>query len=239
VERFALPRAARSQGRAPLWRLAAFLVLLAGLAAAWRFTPLADWLDPRALQAWAEPLRHSAWAPLAVVAGFVLGGLAMIPVLLLIVLCPVLFGPWLGFAYALAGCLASAFAGYGLGRLLGRDAVRRLAGSRLNRVSEGLSALGVLAVTAVRLVPVAPFTVVNLIAGAVRIPPRDYLLGTLLGMLPGLVLLTLFGEGLWGLLSRPTPLRLLAVGVIAGGIVALSGWLRRRIWPAPAGSGKG
>ena len=101
-----------------------------------------------------------------------------------------------------------------LGRALGRDTVRRLAGSRVHGVSEGLARLGTLAVAAVRLVPVAPFTIVNLIAGAVRIRPRQYVAGTLLGMTPGIFLLTVFSDGLVWLSSRPTPGRLLVVAVL-------------------------
>jgi phospholipase D1/2 len=230
VQRFALPEARATEGWGPLLRVTLVLALLVALAAVWRFTPLAERVDVPALLTAAAPLRESRWAPLLAPAAFVVGGLLMIPVLVLIVACAGLFGAWAGFAYALSGSLLSAFAGYGLGRLLGRDAVRRLAGSRLDRVSHRLSALGVLAVAAVRLVPVAPFTIVNLIAGAVRIRPRPYLLGTLLGMLPGIALLTLFGHGLVALMARPTAARLLVVGVAAAGVIGVAAWLRRVIW---------
>ena len=51
-------------------------------------------------------------------------------------------------------------------------------GPRLNRIRRGIVRRGVLAVAAVRLVPIAPFTVVNLVAGASRIPLLDFVLGT-------------------------------------------------------------
>lgn len=232
VEQFAEPEAAQTKARGPLLRLAAVLVLLAALAAAWHFTPLSRWLDLGALQEAARPLRDSAWAPLAVLVAYVVGGFLMVPVILLIVAGGVVFGPWQGFVYGVVGSLTSALAGYGVGRLLGRDGVRRLAGSRLNRVSARLHRLGTLAVAAVRLVPVAPFTIVNLIAGAVRIRPAQYVAGTLLGMTPGILLLTVFGHGLVGLTERPTAGGLLLAGVVAGLIVALSGWIRRLIWRA-------
>ena len=232
VEQFALPEAVESKARGPLLRLALALVLLAGLAAAWRFTPLSRWIDPEVLQDAAAPLRDSIWAPLAVLLAYVLGGFLMVPVLLLIVAGGIVFGPWRGFVYGVLGSLASALSGYGVGRALGREGVRRLAGSRLNRVSAGLARLGTLAVAAVRLVPVAPFMIVNLIAGAVHIRLRQYVAGTLLGMTPGILILTVFGHGLVDLTHRPTAGGLLLAGGVAGLAVALSAWIRRLIWRA-------
>jgi len=52
-----------------------------------------------------------------------------------------------------------------------------------------------------RNVPIAPFTVVNLIAGAARIPFRDFLIGTLIGMAPGIAALTILGDRLRGALQ--------------------------------------
>jgi hypothetical protein len=71
-------------------------------------------------------------------------------------------GPLPGFVYGLIGSLSGAALTYGIGHALGRDAVRRLAGSRLNSLSRRLARRGLLAV---RVIPVAPCTVVNLVAG--------------------------------------------------------------------------
>lgn len=232
VEQFAQPEAAESKARGPLLRLAVALVLLAGVAAAWHFTPLSRWIDPARLEAMAMPFRDRAWAPLAVLLAYVVGGFLMVPVILLLVAGGAVFGPWHGFVYGVLGSLASSLAGYGAGRAIGRDGVRRLAGTRLNMVSARLGRLGTLAVVAVRLVPVAPFMIVNLIAGAVHIRPRQYVAGTLLGMTPGILLLTAFGHGLLRLVERPTAGGLLLAGGIAGLIIALSGWIRRLIWRA-------
>ena len=80
--------------------------------------------------------------------------------------------------------MASALAAYGLGSLLGRQKLNRLAGSSLNRLSRRLARQGVLVVAMMRIVPVAPFTVVNLAAGASHIGLRDFLIGTVFGMTP-------------------------------------------------------
>ena len=98
--------------------------------------------------------------PFLVLAGYVIAGLLVIPVTLLIAATGLVFGPVLGVVYALLGALTSALVTYGIGRRLGRPTVRRLAGPRLNSVSRKLAKRGLLAVVLVRIVPVAPYTIV-------------------------------------------------------------------------------
>ena len=77
-------------------------------------------------------------------------------------------------------------------------------GPRLHRVRRSIAERGVLAVAAIRLVPIAPFTLVNLVAGASKIPFVDYLFGTIIGMAPGLILMSALGHQLWSIVSEPT-----------------------------------
>jgi uncharacterized membrane protein YdjX (TVP38/TMEM64 family) len=64
-------------------------------------------------------------------------------------------------------------------------------------------------------VPVAPFAVLNLLAGAVHVSFRDFLIGTVVGMLPGIIAMTLFAEGLLSLLGR-VDLRAVALLLVGG-----------------------
>jgi phospholipase D1/2 len=92
-----------------------------------------------------------------------------------------------------------------------------------------ISKQGVLAVTAVRMVPVAPYSLVNLAAGAARVPFRDFILGTLLGMSPGVVGITFFTGQLEQMIRRPSVLSLLVlIGILLlmfGGIIGLRRWI--------------
>lgn len=152
------------------------------------------------------------------------------------------FGPLAAFVYALSGSLTGAILGFGIGRSLGRDAVRRLAGARLNALSRRLAERGVLAVMAVRIVPVAPFTMVNLVAGASHIRLRDLVAGTLLGMAPGTAAVSLFSDRLLAAFREPSPatIAMLAVviAVIVAGALGVRMWLRRR-GTRSAGNGPG
>jgi uncharacterized membrane protein YdjX (TVP38/TMEM64 family) len=222
-----VPEAHRRQARHRVIVGAGLLLALLALAAAWRWTPLREWLNVPALVDYLSAFRNSPAGSLLVLAGYVLGGLAVMPVTVLIAVTILAFGPWLGFAYALTGTLLSATVTYGLGHLLGRRWVRRLAGARLNRLSQRLAQRGVLAIMAVRIVPVAPFTIVNLVAGASHIRFRDFLIGTIIGMLPGLLGLTVFMDRLVATIRDPGPTGIAVMALVAIGILAAAVTLRR------------
>lgn len=223
-----LPEATVEAGPGPWLRVAGGTLAVVALALAWRFTPLSEWLEPERLGRLADPLRQSAGGIALAWLGFVVAGLVLVPVTALIVGAGLVFGPWQGFVFALSAALASATAGYGAGRWMWRDAVRRLGGKRLNRLSRGLARGGVLAVVAVRLVPIAPFAVVNLVAGTTHIPVRDFCLGTVLGLAPGVLALTVLSDRALAALRDPGPgsLGLLAAAACAAFLLIRT--LRRR-----------
>ena len=213
--------------RPRLWLAGIAVLALLALSAAWRWTPLGEWLDPQMIAAWARPLRASSLAPFVLVAMYVVSSLLMVPVTLAILVTALIFGPLLGAAYALVGSVASALAAYGLGSLLGRQKLNRLAGSSLNRLSRRLARQGVLVVAMMRIVPVAPFTVINLAAGASHIGLRDFLIGTVFGMTPGILLMTFFADSLARAVREPhlgNVGALIAVGSLLLGV----GYLLRR-----------
>jgi phosphatidylserine/phosphatidylglycerophosphate/cardiolipin synthase-like enzyme/uncharacterized membrane protein YdjX (TVP38/TMEM64 family) len=216
-------------------RLAALGLLvfsIAVIAAAWRWTPLRDWLDVDAVVAFADRIDDLPATPALVLAAYVVAGLLVVPVTVLIAATGVVFGPVLGVAYALAGALLSGFVTFSIGRRLGRETVRRLAGDRLNRISRKLAERGLLAVVLVRLLPVAPYSIVNVVAGASQIRLRDFLLGTFLGLLPGVLGTVLFVDRLMASVRDPgfVTFALLAIvaGLLAGGTLVLRSRLARR-----------
>jgi uncharacterized membrane protein YdjX (TVP38/TMEM64 family) len=223
LNHFVPPQQAKPAGRRVAGWLVTLLVLLA-LAAAWRFTPLNQWLQVSSLVQHLTPWLHSELTPLIVIAAFVLGGLLVIPVTTLIIVVVLVFGPLAGFLYALTGSLLSAFTGYGLGNLLGRHTVRRLAGSRINQVSRQLARRGLLTMLIVRIVPVAPFSIINLVAGASHIRFRDFLWGTIFGMTPGILGVTLLTDRIRASLSSPDWQTLVSLVLVAI-VVFVAGYL--------------
>jgi len=207
-------------------------ILLLGLA--WRYTPLAGYLDPQTFSASLQNA-NGAWGPVLALGLFMFLGLLAFPVNVLIVATAAAFGLWPGLMYAAVGAMVSAFVTYLLGRRVGPAMLRKLIGPRINRVSRSIARNGIMAVTMVRLMPVAPFTLVNLVAGAVRIPLIDYMAGTALGLAPGLVLMTALGDRLLRIMQDPSladilgfVLVLLAWAALSYGLQMLVSWMRRR-----------
>ena len=177
----------------------------------------------------ADRLEAAPLTPLAVIGAYVVAGLIVMPVTVLIAVTGMVFGPVFGALYAMAGGLASAATTYAIGRWLGRDTVRRLAGARLNRISKQLARRGVLAITVLRMLPLAPFTIVNVVAGASHIGLRDFLLGTLLGMTPGILATVVFVDRIVEALRNPGTGTFASLAAVAGVLVALAVMLRRRL----------
>jgi uncharacterized membrane protein YdjX (TVP38/TMEM64 family) len=177
----------------------------------------------------ADRLETAPFTPLAVIGAYVVAGLIVMPVTVLIAVTGIVFGPVFGALYALAGGLASAAVTYAIGRRLGRDTVRRLAGGRLNRISKQLARRGVLAIAVVRMLPLAPFTIVNVVAGASHIGLRDFLLGTVLGMTPGILATVVFVDRIVEALRNPGIGTFVSLAAVAGVLVALAVMLRRRL----------
>ena len=210
-----------------LMRSAIFLLCLTGLAVAWRWTPLGNWLDVTTLVEWATPLRNHPLTPLAVIVAYLVGGLLVAPITVLIVATAVAFGPLLGFTYSLLGCLLSATLTYAIGSLIGRDTVRRFAGAQVSRLSHRLARHGVTAILLVRVLPVAPFTLINVVAGASEVRFRDFILATFLGMLPGLLLMTVFGNQLESVIRDPKAESIMILASLVLALVLVMTWLRR------------
>jgi phospholipase D1/2 len=227
-----VPEEVKSSGNFRLLASAALLLALFALAAAWQWTPLQDWLSLDVMTGLAVSIREHPLAPLFVIGGYVAGGLVSFPATILIIATAITFGPLTGFIYALVGCVTSAMCTYGIGHLLGGEVLRRFAGRRINRLSRQLADRGVVTIMIIRLAPVAPFTFVNLVAGASHIKFWDFTIGTILGMAPGLFAITLFGNRLEHAIRHPGPgsIALLAgfVVVIIGANVIFLRWISRR-----------
>ncbi|MET0442823.1 MAG: VTT domain-containing protein [Casimicrobiaceae bacterium] len=209
----------------------AIVSFLGALALAWRYTALNEYVTVENLLQLGERVRAAAWAPLAIIAAYVVLGLCVVPLTAMIAITAVLYNPWIAVPLSLTGALASGAATFAVGRVLTRGAVREIAGRRMSALSSRLRRRGLLAVLLVRLLPIAPYTIVNIVAGASRIRWRDFLLGTALGLFPGLVLTSAFVDRAIAAAASPDPYTLATLVLVVAAIVALALALRRRFEP--------
>jgi uncharacterized membrane protein YdjX (TVP38/TMEM64 family) len=222
------PGGDRAPRSTPLWRkVAAAVAIVAGLTALWKFTPLATLLQPDRITGWAEQVGGHWWAPIIVLLAYTPACITMFPRPLITLFAVVAFGPWLGFLYAMLGIQVAAWLTYVAGQRLNRGTVRRLAGRKLNAIIDVLRRRGLIAMTALRLVPLAPFAVEGIVAGAVRIKLWHFLVGTALGILPGTLAATVFGDQLEALIQDRAAVNywLIAAAVL---LLVAATWLVRR-----------
>lgn len=201
------------------WLLLVVLVAAAAAVAVWAPSLDADGLRSAAAQ-W------GVWAPLAFAGVYVAATLLVVPKNVLTIGAGLVFGFGFGFALVWVAALAGAAAAFWVGRFLGLDAVRRLAGPRQDRFAELAARRGGVAVLIARLVPIVPFTVVNYCSGVVGVGFGPYLAATAVGMIPGTLVYAAVGA--YG--SAPTSWQfVLAAAVLVAGTVAalVAGMLRR------------
>lgn len=216
----------------PAWgKIAGLVAVVAALMALWRFTPLREVATAEAAIQWAKAFGELWWAPLLLMASYTPACLVMFPRPLITLAAVLAFGPLLGFTYSLLGICASAAVTWWMGRHMRRDTVRRLAGPKLDRMIDVLKKHGLVAMTLLRLVPIAPFAVESIVAGAIGMKLWHVALGTAIGLLPGTLTTTVFGDAIetavtgagevnWWLVGA-------AVTLLAGGAWGVKRWFTR------------
>jgi uncharacterized membrane protein YdjX (TVP38/TMEM64 family) len=226
----------------PTWFLPAMVLgACALLTALWKYTPLAAWADADRVVDWASDFSQARWAPVLVLLAYTPASIVLFPRPLITLFAVAAFGAWHGFAYAFGGIMIAGLATYALGLRLDRQAVRGIARGRLNRLSQVMRRRGVIAMTAVRLVPVAPYAVVNVVAGAIRIEPLHFIMGTAIGILPGTLFATVFGDQLITGFRDPRSLNPWLIAALVGiaGVLAAATWFMRRWMYAAANDSHG
>ncbi|MBB3190496.1 TVP38/TMEM64 family protein [Halomonas cerina] len=222
----------------PLVLVTALLLTLIALGLLWQWLAMQNLLNVETLMVLAKGTvawHDEPWAVLVVMAVYAGASLVMFPLSLLVALTGLLFGPWWGFGYALAGTLTASILTWWVGRRLGRDALLRHGGKHLHGLSRYLSGRGIRTMTLVNLLPLAPFTLTNMMAGAFRLRFRDYMIGSTLGIVPGLAGVTLLGSQLGELATADSRQEVLfsLVGLLAGValLYGLKHWADRRRRP--------
>jgi uncharacterized membrane protein YdjX (TVP38/TMEM64 family) len=204
------------------------IALLCILALIWQFFPCDDWFASGNLSGISMQLQNDPLAPLYVIVFYTLSGLLAFPVAILIPATAMVFGPLLGMMYSLCGLVANASVLYALGHFLGRETVRHYAGNRVQEISSRLAQHGFVTVALLRLLPVAPFSLINLISGASPINFRTYTFATVAGISPALIVMTLAGTQLKSTLKNPVPGQIIGCAITVVILLLAVRWLGRK-----------
>ena len=203
-----------SGSRLALWATCIGIVLIVGAAA---IAPSVAGFDVEQAEKMMGLIRELPWTPPLVIGIYLLLGTIGVPITLLIAATAAAFGSISGLIYGMTGSLGSALLGYAVGRFLGKTILGRFARGRAERIRRSLKKQGFLSIAGLRLIPVAPFAIINIAAGAARLRPVDFAVGTVFGMFPGIAVMCAIGSGITEILKNPSPrnVALLAAGFAA------------------------
>jgi uncharacterized membrane protein YdjX (TVP38/TMEM64 family) len=168
----------------------------------------------------AEVAAAGAWAPVLFVALQAVVTITPLPRTMFTMAAGVLFGALWGLVLTITGTTLAALAAYGLVRWVGGPIVAR----HEHRpgfawVRARLDHSGLLAMVSLRLLPMVPFSLLNYAAGAARVRLVPYIVGTVLGVLPGTVAIVVLGDAVTDGVVNPA---LFGVSV-AGAVLGLTG----------------
>jgi uncharacterized membrane protein YdjX (TVP38/TMEM64 family) len=162
------------------------------------------------------------WAPLLFVLLQGMVTVTPVPRTVFTVAAGVLFGGVGGVLLAVAGTSLAAVIAFWLARLLGGRFAQQHADHRLMTwVRARLDRSGLLAMVSLRLIPAVPFSAMNYASALSGVRFAPYLLGTVLGVLPGTVGIVILGDAAVG--GNPHPAMLLVS--LTSGAVGLTGAL--------------
>lgn len=211
----------------PLCWIAAVLVVVAMVR---HWAPLAGrlhgWLTDAALGIANNPARG-----LVVVVCYMLATVVFVPITLLATTTLAVFGLWPGAAMAWVASVLGATLSHAIGRRLGPRVMAWLPERIESSVRRFLKRQAFWAVIFMRLVPIGNFGALNLVAGALKVPRRSFILGNMVGLLPGLCGLGVVVGRVVSLLRHPSFTNLLVTSGVVGGVTILAMLVKRRFRP--------
>ena len=207
------------------WFFWAWVGILVGFA----FLTLAVDFQSDSVAGWFEAISRSPFAIPATILIYVASAFASAPQWMLHGGAVLAFGPVEGAIIAWCATMVSASVDFWLGRRLGSDKVRGYGGKITGNFIDTVRRYGFWAALLVRIVPTGPFVVVNLAAGVSGMRFLAFFIGTAIGVLPKIIVIAFFGEGINGALSGKGGLYITIVVAIAFIWMAGIYWIGNRL----------
>ncbi len=166
----------------------------------------------------------SAWGPVAFFAAYVVLVVALLPGTIGTLVAGAVLGFTVGFTVALLGALVGATIAFFIARALGRTGVEQLLGERAVSIDGWIGKNDFQSIVVLRLMPIVPFNLLNYAAGLTSIRPSRYVLGSLIGMIPG----TAFSTATASMARDPSSVEFILAGVALVIFVVITTYAGRR-----------
>lgn len=224
--RKAVPKPSRESTSRNIMQVSILIAVCLGLAAllSWGWGKV---IDKETAISLLEGIRDSAWSPVILTGIFLAVGLLGISLNVLLVASTIVLNPWIAFATGLTGGLLSADIAFLIGKRWGQPLLHKFPSNQVDAINEKLTKHGILPVALLRLLPIAPFPVVNIAAGSSQLSLRNFNIGSVIGMAPGMLGVVLLADRTLAAVKEPSAFSiglLIAVGVLMVGVI----WFIRR-----------
>ena len=141
--------------------------------------------------------KFGLWTPFVFTTLYTIGTI-FIPSTPFMALAGLLFGFKLGILYTFIGSILSSIITYWIAGKLGREKIDKVLEhrylERLGRYNQRLERGAILDLVIMRIMPIMPFNVLNVLMGLSRIKFKEYVFGTILGLIPSILLSVYFGS---------------------------------------------
>lgn len=182
-------------------------------------------IEREQIELWLE--QAGIWAPIIYIVLYTIGTLLILPSTPLNLSGGAIFGVWWGTLWTTVAAVIAAIVAFAFTRTVGREMVAQRLAGRWEAIDAEMRQGGLFYMFAIRLLPLIPYGIVNFAAGLTSIRFRDYLIGTLLGTVPGVLPFVMMGSGLQAL-SQGDVIPILFALTLTGILVGVSTWYRRR-----------
>ena len=182
-------------------------------------------IDRSQLQLWLQQM--GIWAPVLYILIYSIATICILPSTPLNLTGGAIFGAVWGTVWTSIAAILAAVLAFGFSRTIGRSFVAQKLAGKWESIDREMQQGGFFYMFAIRLLPLIPYGIVNFAAGLTSIKFRDYLLGTLLGTVPGILPFVMMGAGLTAL-KQGDVLPLLVGLALTGMLVGTATWYRRR-----------
>jgi uncharacterized membrane protein YdjX (TVP38/TMEM64 family) len=182
-------------------------------------------IDQKQLQALLQKM--GIWAPIVYILLYTIGTILILPSTPLNLSGGALFGVGWGTLWTTIAAIVAAIVAFVFTRTVGREYIAQKLAGRWEAIDAEMRQGGLFYMFAIRLLPLIPYGIVNFAAGLTSIRFRDYLIGTTLGTVPGILPFVMMGSGLQALTSGNV-LPLMCALALTGMLVGVATWYRRR-----------
>ncbi|MBB6215516.1 putative membrane protein YdjX (TVP38/TMEM64 family) [Anaerosolibacter carboniphilus] len=135
-----------------------------------------------------------ALAPIIYIIMFTIVPLTLFPDSVLAIAGGMCFGLFWGSIYTMIGALCGGTLSFYISRLIGKNFIKNILKKDLGELSSSIEEKGFFIILLLRLIPLFPYDIISYSAGLSNIRYRDFLLATIFGTIPGIIVFTNVGD---------------------------------------------